>query len=83
MQASTSHSITPVTHSVDCYYLDTFEDSAWLPDGQSVTYWQAYDPITDRPCGPRGGDVNPEYIRLWMSEKFPAAIEAQIVSVTA
>jgi hypothetical protein len=77
------HSNTPVINSVDCYYLDSFEDSAWLPDGEFVVMHQAYCPVTNRPVGPRGGDPNPAYVRLWMGEHFPNAIEAQIVSVWA
>lgn len=80
MATSTVDSITPV-HLIACYYLDSCEDSAWLPDGQYVTYFQAYDPITNAPCGPRGGDTNPAYIRLWMTEKHPAARECQIVAI--
>jgi hypothetical protein len=79
---SISNHTIPI-QAVAVFYLDSFESSAWLPEGQYVTYFPAYDPLTNRPVGPRGGDPNPAYVRLWMSEKFPAAIEAQIVSVWA
>lgn len=77
MQASTVHSITTV-QLIEVFYIDSFEDGFGLPDGVTVTYWQAYDPVTNRPVGPRGGDMNPAYVRLWMADKHPTAIECQI-----
>lgn len=68
---------------IELFYLDSFEDSAWLPDGEYVTLYQAYCPITNRPVGPRGGDLNPAYVRLWMAERYPDAVEAEIVRLTA
>jgi hypothetical protein len=77
------HSNTPVINSVLCYYLTTEEGVALCPEGAPVLLWQAYDVLTGEPIGPQGGDVNPAFIRLWVQEQFPAAIEAQIVSVWA
>lgn len=81
MPTSTTHLTTPVPPTVDCYFIERYEDSAWLPDGQYVVLYQAYDPITNRPVGPRGGDLNPAYVRLWMAEKHPAAVECEIATV--
>lgn len=78
--ASKIHCITPAL-AIECWYLSTFEESFGLPDGEFVLVYQAYDPITNAPCGPRGGDTNPAYVRLWMAEKHPAARECQIVAI--
>ena len=61
--------------SVELFYLDSFADDA------HITYWQAFDPLTSQPVGPEGGDVNPAYVRLWMTEMHPAAMEVRIVKV--
>jgi len=78
MQALTVHLTTP---PVEVYFVDCYEDNFGLPDGQFVTLWQAYCPITNLPIGPRHGDFNPEYVRLWMREKHPAAIEVLIATI--
>jgi hypothetical protein len=82
MQALTNHSTMPATE-IAVWYLDSFEDGFGLPDGHGVRFWQAYDVLSDLPIGPRGGDVNPAYVRLWMEEHRPGAVECEIVQVTA
>lgn len=83
MQALTDHSNTPVINSVLCYYLASEQGVALYPEGATVVLWQAMDVLTGEPIGPEGGDINPAYVRLWVGEQFPAAIEAQIVRVWA
>lgn len=82
MPTSATHCTMPAVPSVEIYYLCSYEDSAWLPDGEYVVLYQAYCPITNRPVGPRGGDLNPAYVRLWMTEKHPQAQECEIVRLT-
>ncbi len=67
--------VTQSTTPVSWFHIDTFEDSFGLPDGESVTCFQAYDVATSTPVGPHHGDPNPAYVRSYMRERFPAAVE--------
>lgn len=68
------------TRTVELFYLESFAATFGLPDGESVTQWQAYEPISGAAVGPMSGDGDPAYVRSYMREKYPRAIECRVVT---
>lgn len=83
MQALTAHVTTATSPVVESFFVASFEDGFGLPDGDAIEMFQAYDMVTGKPCGPRHGDTDPGYVRHYVIERNPAAIECAIVSVAS
>ncbi|MCA1668142.1 MAG: hypothetical protein LC793_12260 [Thermomicrobia bacterium] len=79
MQALTGH-LTISMPDIALFYLDSFEDGFGLPDGQFLVKYQTYEPLSGEPVGPLSGDGDPAYVRSYMREKYPRAIECRVVT---
>lgn len=77
MPASTCKDTTHVT-----FYVDSFEDSFGLPDGETVEIFKAYR--ADRPgpfrepVGPWLGCDSAEDVRAWIAMRHPGAVEVAV-----
>lgn len=67
------------------YFIDSFEDTFGLPDGESVTIWKAYN--ADRPgpfrepVGPWLGCSTADDVRRWIAVRHPGAVEVARTAV--